>query len=161
MPGIAVQWFEEGGNWWTASDVEGRFTLKRIIGGPGKLYLGFGGVNVEAYAGSPPAGDMRIVLPLATLRGRVVQADGDPGRALVMASPVRSHNFRVEGFMGGDPQPPVSTKRDGSFEMRLAAGIWHVRAYGEGSALNPKPVEVDLPAAGTVVDMVVTLVPAK
>ena len=155
LPNVSVQWFAQDGYWITLSGADGKFTLKRITGGSGRLRVNLSGVSIEAYAGPPPTGETRFVIPMATLRGKVVRPDGAPGSALVYAASTKAESW------GDDGNPPISTNPGGSFEMRLPCGQWNVTVFGEGSVPNPKPVQVDLSSPGNIVDVEFPLLSTK
>ena len=109
---------------------------------------------MELYSGPPPIGEQRLVFALSTLRGRVVRENGEPVWGLIHVYPGKS-----TGFLSVIGCPPVSTRRDGTFELRLASGRWVVRAFAEGESQHSQLAEVDLSTPGTIVDKVFQLVP--
>ena len=155
LAGVGVAWRENNANWITLTGPDGRYTLRRVLGGPGKLYVGFGGASVEVYAGTPSPAEQRHMYPMSTIRGRVVLPSGEPGCAIVYFNPV------TPNYMGGESIPPLSTRRDGTFEIRLPSRMWHVTIFGEDANPNPTPVQVDLSSPGNIVDVEFPLPPAK
>ncbi|HEU4334351.1 MAG TPA: hypothetical protein VFT32_07650 [Candidatus Eisenbacteria bacterium] len=147
VSGVVIYWIEGSEYWVAKSGLDGRFKFSRVIGRDGKLYAGHGGVTVEAYSGPAPLGDLRILFPMSTLRGRVTRTNGEPAPALVTISPVKF------GSIAGDALSPVATKSDGTFEARVPSGLWKIFAFSEDASPNPRPMQVDLSAPGNVVDI--------
>ena len=80
--------------------------------------------------------------PSGTIRGRVVDADGDSVHATVASEPL----FAAD--LPRDSVGPPETEADGTFQLdRMLAGRWRLTAEGEG--LGPTSVEVDVPPGGT------------
>ena len=97
------------------------------------------GPNVEVRVLDPTGAYLK---PSGTIRGRVVDAEGDGIRATVASEPL---------FADGLPRDsigPPETEADGTFQLSgMLPGRWRLTAEGEG--LGPTSVDVDVPPGGT------------
>jgi hypothetical protein len=97
------------------------------------------GPNVEVVVTDPTGGYLK---PMGTIKGRVVDADGDGIRGTVASEPL----FAAD--LPRDSVGPPETEADGTFQLNgMLPGRWRLTAEGEG--LGPTSVEVDVPAGGT------------
>ena len=97
------------------------------------------GPNVEVRVLDPTGAYLK---PSGTIRGRVVDAEGDGIRATVASEPL---------FADGLPRDsigPPETEADGTFQLSgMLPGRWRLTA--EGERLGPTSVDVDVPPGGT------------
>ena len=97
------------------------------------------GPNVEVRVLDPTGAYLK---PTGTIRGRVVDADGDGVRTTVASEPLFADDLPL------DSVGPPETEADGTFRLDgKLPGRWRLTAEGEG--LGPTSVEVDVPAGGT------------
>ena len=97
------------------------------------------GPNVEVKVTDPTGGYLK---PRGTVRGRVVDAEGDGVQATVASEPLFAEGMPL------DSVGPPETEADGTFELKdKLPGRWRLTAEGEG--LGPTSVEVDVPPGGT------------
>ena len=97
------------------------------------------GPNVEVKVTDPTGGYLK---PMGTVKGRVVDADGDGVHATVASEPL----FAAD--LPRDSIGPPETEADGTFQLNgMLPGRWRLTAEGEG--LGPASVEVDVPPGGT------------
>ena len=97
------------------------------------------GPNVEVKVTDPTGGYLK---PMGTIKGRVVDADGDGVRGTVASEPL----FAAD--LPRDSIGPPETEADGTFQLNgMLPGRWRLTAEGEG--LGPTSVEVDVPPGGT------------
>lgn len=97
------------------------------------------GPNVEVKVTDPTGSYLK---PMGTIKGRVVDADGDGVHATVSSEPL----FAAD--LPRDSIGPPETEADGTFQLNgMLPGLWRLTAEGEG--LGPTSVEVDVPPGGT------------
>lgn len=149
--GIRVQWSEPMGTWTALTDDSGCFMLKRVQGNIGQCFVYARGKRVQVYEGSPPP-ELNLVLPMSTIRGRVIRPDGSPISAIVWYQPDGS-----ESRNDWEGAPLISTRRDGTFELRVPSGRWRFQAFAEDGVGQPKPVDVDASTPGGTFEVTLTL----